>query len=30
VVDIQGAATHPTTGHLNMTTVSQRDGVTLG
>lgn len=30
VVDIQGTTTHPTTGHLNMTTVSQRDGLTLG
>jgi PDZ domain-containing protein len=30
VVDIEGAPTHPTTGHLNMTTVSQRDGLTLG
>ncbi|HET9875760.1 MAG TPA: PDZ domain-containing protein [Mycobacterium sp.] len=30
VVDIQGTPTHPTTGHLNMTTVSQRDGLTLG
>lgn len=30
VVDIQGTQTHPTTGHLNMTTVSQRDGLTLG
>ena len=30
VVDIQGVATHPTTGHLNMTTVTQRDGLTLG
>ncbi len=30
VVDIQGVETHPTTGHLNMTTVSQRDGLTLG
>lgn len=30
VVDIQGVQTHPTTGHLNMTTVSQRDGLTLG
>lgn len=30
VVDIQGTETHPTTGHLNMTTVSQRDGLTLG
>lgn len=30
VVDIEGAQTHPTTGHLNMTTVAQRDGLTLG
>lgn len=32
VVDIEGPAAdlHPTTGHLNMTTVSQRDGLTLG
>ena len=30
VVDIQGIATHPTSGHLNMTTVSQRDGLRLG
>ncbi|MBY0443419.1 MAG: PDZ domain-containing protein [Mycobacteriaceae bacterium] len=30
VVDIQGTATHPTSGHLNMTTVSQRDGLRLG
>lgn len=30
VVDIQGTQTHPTTGHLNMTTVSQRDDLTLG
>lgn len=30
VVDIEGTKTHPTTGHLNMTTVSQRDGLTLG
>jgi PDZ domain-containing protein len=30
VVDIQGTPTHPTTGHLDMTTVSQRDGLTLG
>src|SRR6516164_575625 len=29
VVAIQGALTHPTTGHLNMTTVSQRDGLKL-
>jgi Lon-like protease len=30
VVDIQGTQVHPTSGHLNMTTVSQRDGLTLG
>lgn len=30
VVDIQGTPTHPTTGHLNMTTVSQRDGLSMG
>ncbi|WP_280833280.1 YlbL family protein [Mycolicibacterium frederiksbergense] len=32
VVNIQGpgADVHPTSGHLNMTTVSQRDGLTLG
>jgi Lon-like protease len=30
VVDIEGAEVHPTSGHLNMTTVSQRDGLTLG
>lgn len=30
VVAIDGIATHPTSGHLNMTTVSQRDGLTLG
>ncbi|MGE2728458.1 YlbL family protein [Mycolicibacterium vaccae] len=30
VVDIEGADLHPTSGHLNMTTVSQRDGLTLG
>ncbi|MEZ0341057.1 PDZ domain-containing protein [Mycobacterium sp. pV006] len=30
VVDIEGADLHPTGGHLNMTTVSQRDGLTLG
>lgn len=30
VVEIDGTATHPTSGHLNMTTVSQRDGLTLG
>ena len=30
VVDIEGTDVHPTTGHLNMTTVSQRDDLTLG
>ena len=30
VVAIEGTATHPTTGHLNMTTVSQRDELSLG
>jgi PDZ domain-containing protein len=30
VVDIKGTDVHPTTGHLNMTTVSQRDSLTLG
>ena len=30
VVEIEGTQTHPTTGHLNMTTVSQRDELTLG
>jgi Lon-like protease len=30
VVDIEGTDVHPTTGHLNMTTVSQRDHLTLG
>ncbi|HJT92069.1 MAG TPA: PDZ domain-containing protein [Mycobacterium sp.] len=30
VVDIEGIDVHPTTGHLNMTTVSQRDDLTLG
>jgi Lon-like protease len=30
VVDIQGTEVHPASGHLNMTTVSQRDGLTLG
>jgi PDZ domain-containing protein len=30
VVDIEGADVHPTSGHLNMTTVSQRDDLTLG
>lgn len=29
VVDIEGAEVHPTSGHLNMTTVSQRDDLTL-
>jgi Lon-like protease len=29
VVDIKGAKTHPTTGHLDMTTVSQRDDLSL-
>ncbi len=29
VVDVQGAAVDPTTGHLNMTTVSVRDGLNL-
>lgn len=29
VVDIEGTQTHPTTGHLSMTTVSQRDELTL-
>lgn len=29
VVAIEGTATKPTSGHLNMTTVSQRDGLTL-
>ena len=29
VVDIQGTKTHPTSGHLNMTTVSQRDDLSL-
>jgi PDZ domain-containing protein len=29
VVDIEGTEVHPTSGHLNMTTVSQRDGLTL-
>lgn len=29
VVDIKGAQTHPTSGHLDMTTVSQRDGLSL-
>lgn len=30
VVAIDGTETKPTSGHLNMTTVSQRDGMTLG
>jgi PDZ domain-containing protein len=30
VVDIHGTRTHPTSGHLNMTTVSQHDDLTLG
>jgi PDZ domain-containing protein len=30
VVAIEGTDTHPTSGHLNMTTVAQRDGLTLG
>lgn len=30
VVDIEGTDVHETKGHLNMTTVSQRDGLTLG
>lgn len=29
VVDIEGTHVHPATGHLNMTTVSQRDDLTL-
>jgi Lon-like protease len=29
VVDIKGTKTHPTTGHLDMTTVSQRDDLSL-
>ena len=29
VVDIKGTQTHPTTGHLDMTTVSQRDDLSL-
>jgi PDZ domain-containing protein len=29
VVAIEGTDVHPTTGHLNMTTVSQRDHLTL-
>ncbi len=30
VVDIQGTQVHPASGHLNMTTVAQRDNLTLG
>jgi Lon-like protease len=30
VVDIEGTEVHPTSGHLSMTTVSQRDDLTLG
>ena len=30
VVDIEGTDVHKTSGHLNMTTVSQRDDLTLG
>lgn len=30
VVAIEGTAVKPTSGHLNMTTVSQRDGLTMG
>jgi PDZ domain-containing protein len=30
VVDIEGTEVHPTSGHLNMTTVSQRDDLRLG
>jgi PDZ domain-containing protein len=30
VVDIEGTDVHPTSGHLNMTTVSQRDDLSLG
>ena len=30
VVDIEGTEVHPTSGNLNMTTVSQRDELTLG
>ena len=30
VVAISGTSTQPTTGHLNMTTVSERDDLTLG
>jgi PDZ domain-containing protein len=30
VVAIEGIQTHPTTGHLNMTTVSQRDDLSMG
>src|SRR6201999_2412615 len=29
-VAIQGTQTHPTSGHLNMTTAAQRDDLTLG
>ncbi|MBX5485033.1 YlbL family protein [Mycolicibacterium hassiacum] len=29
VIEIKGTEVHPTTGHLNMTTVSQRDDLTL-
>lgn len=30
IVEIEGTEVHPTSGQLNMTTVSQRDGLTLG
>jgi Lon-like protease len=30
VVDIEGTQVYPTTGHLNMTTVAQRDNLTMG
>lgn len=30
VVDIEGTQVHPTSGHLNMTTVAQADGLSLG
>src|ERR1700730_1168340 len=30
VVDIEGTQVHPASGHLNMTTVAQRDNLTLG
>src|ERR1700743_1992550 len=30
VVQIEGTQTHPTSGHLNMTTVAQRDNLTFG